>query len=73
MKAGKPTMPSVVYVERSLTMHNPLFFLHKLWLNKLMRRFLLVDFVQNDGNAIEHCARSGHDQNKQTKTYNKEV
>ena len=38
-----------------------------------MRRFLLVDFVQNDGNAIEHCARSGHDQNKQTKTYNKEV
>ena len=27
---------AVVYVESSLTVHNPLFFVHKLWLNKLM-------------------------------------
>ena len=30
---------AVVYVESSLTVHNPLFFVHKLWLNKLMRCF----------------------------------
>ena len=30
---------AVVYVGSSLTMHNPLFFVLKLWLNKLMRSF----------------------------------
>ena len=28
---------AAVFVGRSLTVHNPLFFVHKLWLNKLMR------------------------------------
>ena len=50
-------------------MHNPLFFVHKLWLNKLMRCFYW-SVVQNDRNAIEHCARSGPE--RLTKTYNKE-
>ena len=30
---------AVVYVWSSLTVHNPWFFVHKLWLNKLMRCF----------------------------------
>ena len=30
---------AVVYVGSSLTVHNPLFFVHKLWLNKLMQCF----------------------------------
>ena len=30
---------AVVYVGSSLTVHNPLFSVHKLWLNKLMRCF----------------------------------
>ena len=33
---------AVVYVGSSLTLHNPLFFVHKLWLNKLMRSFYLI-------------------------------
>ena len=56
---------AVVYVGSSLTLHNPLFFVHKLWLNKLM-------CFQNDRNANELCARSGPEK-KPTKSYNKGV
>ena len=60
---------AVVYVGSSLTVHSPLFFVHKLWLNKLMRCFYWS--VQNERNAIESCARSAP--KKLTKTYNKGV
>ena len=30
---------AVAYIENSLTVHNPLFFVHKLLLNKLMQCF----------------------------------
>ena len=30
---------AVVYVGSPLTVHNPLFFFHKVWLNKLMNCF----------------------------------
>ena len=41
MKAGKQfeNKGAVAYDENSLTAHNPLFFAHKLGLNKLMRGF----------------------------------
>ena len=41
MKAGKQVenKDAVAYDENSLTAHNPLFFVHKLGLNKLMRGF----------------------------------
>ena len=41
MKAGKQVKNkgAVAYDESSLTVHNPLFFVHKLGLNKIMRGF----------------------------------
>ena len=44
MKAGKNQSwerrnSAVAYAEHSLTTHNPLFFVHKFRLNKLMRCF----------------------------------
>ena len=44
IKAGRIKFENngaVVYVGSSLTLHNPLFFVHKLWSNKLMRFFYL--------------------------------
>ena len=51
---------AVGYVGSSLTVHNPLFYVHKLRLSKLMRCFYWsVSSKYNDRNAIERCVRSG--------------
>ena len=52
----------------SLIVHNPLFFVHQLWQNKLMRCFYW-SVSSKWRNAIERCARSGP--KKLTKIYNK--
>ena len=62
---------AVVYVRISLTVHNPLFFVHKLWLNKSMRclywsvSFKMIGMLLN----VVHSQV----QKKLTKTYNKGV
>ena len=47
---------AVGYIENSLTVHNPLFSVHKSRLNKLMQSSISQK-LQNDRKAIEHCAR----------------
>ena len=59
---------AVVCFGSSLIVHNPLFFVHQLWQNKLMRCFYW-SVSSKWRNAIERCARSGP--KKLTKTYNK--
>ena len=54
MKAGKPTVQSVVYVGSFLTVHNALFFLHKFFYFYWSSMFKMLL-----RNAIEHCAQSG--------------
>ena len=58
----------VVCFGSSLIVHNPLFFVHQLWQNKLMRCFYW-SVSSKWRNAIERCARSGP--KKLTKIYNK--
>ena len=51
MKAGKLQSwnnGAVVYIGSFLTVHIPLFFVHKLWLNKLMRcEFKMIGMLLN--------------------------
>ena len=64
----------VLYVGSYVTVSNRLFFVHKLWLNKLMQCFyrsVSSKWWECYWTLIECCARSG--QEKLTKTYNKSL
>ena len=60
MKSGNDKNNSAgVYVGSTLKVHNPLFSVGKLLWNKLMQRFNIGQYNQNDRNSFERCALSG--------------
>ena len=61
---------SIVSRGSSLTVHNPLFSVHKLRRNKLMQCFYWS--ITSKWRMLERCARSGPKKKAKTKTYNKE-